>query len=195
MTEHDETFGSPRPPVALGCAFMVTVLVVLFIVGACVTVYLDSGANTGEMELDDARAYAPQSYQYVGERNYFIVRLPDRSFVALSDLDAANRANSQRRCRVQAVPPDDPASAELLALHARRISSQASGWTLVFRETCNGAVYDAAGVRLDQDGRNLDRYPASISPEGNLVVDVSKRECSRRQESNVYRVVECSGER
>lgn len=191
MTESDE-YVSARPPVALGCAFMVTALVALFIVGACVTIYLDSGANTGEMVLDDARAYAEGSYQYVGERNYFVVRLPDSSFVALSDLDAANRATPERRCRVQAVPPDDPANGAIIAEYGQRISSQAGGWTLVFRETCNGAIYDAAGIRIDRDGRNLDRYPASVNPQGRLVVDVSTRECSSREGSNVYRPVECS---
>ena len=75
MTEPEE-YVSARPPVALGCAFMVTVLVALFVVGACITVYLDSGADTGEMVLNDARAYADGSYQYIGDRNYFVVRLP-----------------------------------------------------------------------------------------------------------------------
>jgi len=190
--EPQDEYVSPRPPVALGCAFMVTVVVVLFIIGACVTTYLDSGANTGEMVLNDARAYADGSYTYVGERNYFVVRLPDSSFVALSDLDAANRATPERRCRVQAVPPEDPGNTALIEAYGRRISSQAGGWTLVFRETCNGAVYDAAGIRIDRDGRNLDRFPASVDPDGKLVVDVSERECSERDGSNVARSVSCS---
>ncbi len=191
MTEAEE-YTSPRPPVALGCAFMMMALVALFIVGACVTVYLDSGANTGEMVLDDARAYGVGSYQYVGERNYFVVRLPDSSFVALSDLDAANRATPERRCRVQAVPPDDPANEAIVDAYGRRISSQAGGWTLVFRETCNGAIYDAAGIRIDRDGRNLDRFPSSINPDGMLVVDVSVRECSSREGGNLFRASDCS---
>ena len=190
MTEPEE-YVSARPPVALGCAFMVTVLVALFVVGACITVYLDSGADTGEMVLNDARAYADASYQYVGDRNYFVVRLPDSSFVALSDLDAANRATPARRCRVQPVPPEDPANGAIVAEYGQRISSQAGGWTLVFRETCNGALYDAAGIRLDRDGRNLDRFPASVDEDGRLVVDVSERECSTRESANTYRLVGC----
>ena len=156
------------------------------------TVYLDSGANTGEMVLNDARAYADGSYEYVGERNYFVVRLPDSSFVALSDLDAANRATPDRRCRVQAVPPEDPGNAALIEAYGRRITPQAGGWNLVFRETCNGAVYDAAGIRLDRDGRNLDRFPASVDPEGRLVVDVSERECTERNGTNTFRSAACS---
>ena len=190
--EPQDEYVSPRPPVALGCAFMVTVVVVLFIIGACVTTYLDSGANTGEMVLNDARAYADGSFTYVGERNYFVVRLPDSSFVALSDLDAANRATPERRCRVQAVPPEDPGNGALIEAYGRRISSQAGGWALVFRETCNGAVYDAAGIRIDRDGRNLDRFPASVDPDGKLVVDVSERECSERDGSSLARSVTCS---
>ncbi len=192
MNEPGEAFGPARPPVALGCALMVTIVVALFVVGACVTVYLDSGADTGEMVLDDADAYAAASYQYVGSRNYFVVRLPDASFVALSDLDAANRANAQRRCRVQAVPPEDPANAPLIEQFGNRISVQSGGWDLVFRETCNGAIYDAAGIRIDRDGRNLDRYPASVSSNGNLIVDVSTRECTERQAASLTRTVPCS---
>ncbi len=192
MNEAGETFEPARPPVALGCAFMVTIVVALFVVGACVTIYLDSGAETGQMVLDDTDAYAAASYQYVGSRNYFVVRLPDASFVALSDLDAANRANSQRRCRVQPVPPEDPANAALIRQFGNRISTQAGGWNLLFRESCNGAIYDAAGTRIDRDGRNLDRYPASVSSDGNLIVDVSKRECTERQAATLSRTVPCS---
>ena len=192
MTLDDDGITSPRPPVVLGCGLMITAVVALFVVGACLTIYLDSGANTGEMVLEDARAYAFGSYEYVGARNYFIVRLPDGAFLALADLDAANRATPERRCRVQAVPAGDPAHAALLELHGRRISTFTGGWTLMFRESCNGAVYDAAGIRLDRDGRNLDRFPVSVNPERRLVVDVSARECSLRQAASYLRSTSCA---
>lgn len=178
--EHDD-LPSPRPPVFLGCFTALAVLVFLFGIGSCLVVYWESGADTGDIRLELAEAYAPGTVQYVGQRNLYVARLLDGSFLALADLDAANRANPARRCRVHPVPPGDPALPGLVDRYKERMSGAAPGSTLLFREDCNGALYDFTGVRLDADGPNLDRYPTSIDPSGYLIVNVSERQCSSRE--------------
>ncbi len=178
--EHDD-LPSPRPPVFLGCFTALAVLVFVFGVGSCFVVFWESGADTGRVRLELAEAYAPGTIQYVGQRNLYVARLLDGTFLAFADLDAANRANPARRCRVQPVPAPDPARPSLLDRYRDRLSPAARGSTLLLREDCNGALYDFTGTRLDADGPNLDRYPTAIDPSGYLVVDISQRQCSSRE--------------
>ncbi|WBL34854.1 hypothetical protein O0235_08605 [Tepidiforma flava] len=188
--EHDD-LPSPRPPVFLGCFTALAVLVFLFGIGSCLVVYWESGADTGDIRLELAEAYAPGTVQYVSQRNLYVARLLDGSFLALADLDAANRANPARRCRVHPVPSADPALPGLVDRYKERMSSAARGSTLLFREDCNGALYDFTGVRLDADGPNLDRYPTSIDPAGYLIVNVSERQCSSREGARTAVPREC----
>lgn len=178
--EHDD-LPSPRPPVFLGCFTALAMVVLAFGIGSCLVVYWESGADTGEVRLELAEAYGRGTVQFVGEQNLYVARLLDGSFLALADLDAANRANPARRCRVYPIPAADPALPTLVARYADRMSAAARGSTLLFREDCNGAIYDFTGVRLDADGPNLDRYPATIDSAGYLVVDTSRRECTSRE--------------
>jgi hypothetical protein len=182
MTEHDD-LPSPRPPVLLGCVTALAALVFLFGIGSCLVVYWESGADTGKVRLELAEAYGPGTVQFVGAHNLYIARLPGGAFLALADLDAANRANPARRCRVYPIPAADPALPALLDRYRGRLSTEARGSTLIFREDCNGALYDFTGIRLDADGPNLDRYPTSIDTDGYLVVDTSRRTCTVRSGS------------
>lgn len=165
-------------PKALGCAALLAVLVFLGFGALFVVIFLQSGANTGELELKEAEAYARGSYEFVGERNFFIVRLADGSFLALSDLDAANRAAEGRRCRVAPIATTDPTLPGLLERYRAQLDGQAEGVTLLFREDCNGALYSVLGERLDAATANLDRYDVTINERGRVVVDVSRRHCS-----------------
>lgn len=180
-----------RPPVALGCFFAAAVVVVAVLVVAFGIVFLESGADTGKLELQPAEAYAPGYVEYIGDENVFIVRLLNGEFLALSDLDAANRAAQSRRCRVALTAINDPAIGIPIATLQGRISAGATGSSSVFREACLGAVYDLTGARLTGDGRNLDRHPVSIDSSGRLVVDVSERECSVRSGTSTSEAVAC----
>ncbi len=153
--------------------------------------FLESGANAGELLLEPADAYAPGAVEFVGARNFYLVRLVDGSFLALSDLDAANRANAARRCRVAPVQAADPQLPSLLERHAGKTSAPAAGATLLFREECNKAVYDVTGLRLDADAANLDRYPVSVDESGRVVVDVSKRTCTVRSGERPFVAAPC----
>ncbi len=191
MADSADGVSAPGRPILLGCVAVVAVAVflvagVVFFVG-----FLESGSSTGEVVLRDARSYAPGSVARVAERGFFIVRLGDGSYLALVDLDAANRAASDRRCKVAQVPLDDPALVGILERYGARRAPDATALALVFRETCNGALYDAAGTRLDRDDRNLDRYDVSVNDEGLLVVNTARRSCSERTPDEVLVEVEC----
>ena len=170
-----------RPPVALGCTFAVAAVVFIGIAVTLLIVFLESGANEGKVVLEDARAYANGSVEYVAKSNFYLVRLQDGTFLALSDLDAANRASAQRRCRVAPLSTADPALPGLVAKYAARMSPGAAGSTLLFREDCNLALYDFTGTRLDADGPNLDRLAITLTGDGKLSVNVTKRTCTRRE--------------
>lgn len=189
----NEGVENARPPVFLGCFTALAFLVLVFGLGAFLIVFLESGADTGRVRLEEADAYAPGTVDFVGEENLYLVRLPGGDFLALSDLDAANRARPERRCRVAPMAMTDARLPGLLERYAGRMSAAAAGTTLIFREECGGATYDVTGLRLDAEGRNLDRYPVSIDATGHVVVDTSKRECSERRETSQYVGVKCSG--
>ena len=186
-----ETPAGPRPPVALGCLGVVAFLAILVVLGFAAVGFFESGANSGELVLAPADSYANGSVEFVAERNIYVVRLADGSFVALSDLDAANRASKQRRCRVARIPLADPQLPALLTAYAGRMSAMAAGTTLLFREDCNSATYDVTGVRLDSEAPNLERHPVAINSAGNVTVDVSKRLCTRRDGANPLAPIAC----
>lgn len=190
MTDYPQDQAAPRP-VFMGCALaLVSVVAAVALIGGCI-VFAESGANDGTVTLRDARSYAPGSIEYSGEGNFFIVRTLDGAFVILSDLDAANRANQAQRCRVSRVGADDPAIAGLLNQYRSRISPEAGGATSLFRETCNNAVYDFLGIRLDQDGPNLDRLSSAVNDRRLLVVDTRGRTCTERTAESMSREVDC----
>lgn len=180
-----------RRPVAMGCTLtLLSLVLAVAFVGGCIA-FAESGADDGKTVLRDADSYDYDTIEFVGERNLFVARTAAGELFAYADLDAANRASSVRQCRAQVVHPADPANARLQTSLAGRFSAEAGGSKILLREACNDAVYDAAGVRLDQDGRNLDRFTVSIDRQNRVVVDVSKRMCSAREEQTLRVKVSC----
>ena len=175
----------------LGCFLAVAALVAVILFGAFAVKFLESGANDGKVRLNVPDAYAIGSVEFIGSNNFFIVRLRDASFLALSDLDAANRANQARRCRVGLADVADPSLGVAAEVLEAKMTGAATGARAVFRETCNGAIYDIAGARLTGDGSNLDRYPISIAADGHLVVDTSRRQCSSREGKSEFAEHSC----
>lgn len=166
-------------------------MVVLGGIAAFAVIFLESGADTGNVRLDIPEAYAPGAAEYIGASNFYLVRLRDGSFLALSDLDAANHANQSHRCRVQLTP----INAASLGVPVERLrgqaSPQAAGANVVLTESCNGAIYDITGLRLDSPGRNLDLHPVSIGKDGHVMVNVRTRECSERTADSTVAMVDC----
>jgi len=150
-------------------------------------VFLESGANTGEVRLEVEDAYAPGEATFLPTENIFLVRLPGGDFIAVSDLDAANRASQGSRCRVALVPAESANAADLVS----RMSPEAAGALDVFRETCFGTIYDLAGIRIDGDGRNLDRHPVEVGADGHVRIDTSERTCSVRRANSLSAPVTC----
>ena len=87
-----------RPPILLGCSAALALLVaVVVLAGACV-VFLESGADDGQVVLEPEDAYPPGSITRVVSGGFYVVNLRDEGLFALSDIDAPNRASSSRRC-------------------------------------------------------------------------------------------------
>lgn len=180
-----------RPPVALGCTAIVAAALLSAFAIALFLIFIQSGAAGGLAVLNPPAAYPPGSMQYISEHNFYLSRLPDGSFVALSDLDSSNRANPQHRCRVARIDTTDPALPELVAQYASRMSPQAAGSTTLLREDCYGGLYDITGVRLNGDGPNLDRLAVDVNGSGKLEVNYTKRTCSQRDGANVFSSIAC----
>jgi hypothetical protein len=180
-----------KPPVLLGCGLFLGVIAVLVVAVVGFVVFLDSGSATGKVTLDRAAAYAEGSVERFPERGFYLVRLRD-DILALVDIDAANRLAQGRRCRVAPIAPADPALPGILERYRRSFSPPAAGSPIVFREDCNGALYDVAGMRLDGEGPNLDRYPVEVNEAGFVVVDTAKRSCSERDGAEHFAAVACS---
>ncbi len=181
---------SVRPPVLLGCAGAVFVVVLVAFAAVFLAGFLESGADSGKQTLNPVASYTPGTVVYVADRNFFVVRDRDGSFLALSDLDAANRA-SATKCRVVQMAASDPLLPELLAQYGPRMSPKAAGSTFLFRESCNRAVYDFTGLRLDAEGPNLDRLAVGIDGSKRLTVDVTKRTCTQRSGAEPFAPMTC----
>lgn len=180
-----------RPPVALGCFAAIAAVVVLGAIVVFLAIFLESGADDGKVQLEVPEAYAEGSVEFVGEKNFFLVRLQDGSFLAVSDLDAANRANQARRCRVQLTALREASVASNADQLRARMTPGAAGAEAVLVESCNGRTYDIAGAILDGEGPNLDRFPVSIDGAGRLRVDASTRECSHRTATAPFATIDC----
>jgi len=180
-----------RPPVALGCTAAAAAVGLVVIAVVLAVAFLDSGADNGEAVLEPAETYARGSVTRVADRGIYLVRLLDGSFLALGDLDAANRATAGTRCRVAPIASDAPELPGLLARYQSAFAPQAAGASLIFREECNGALYDATGVRLGAAAPNLDRFPVVVNGQGRVAVNLARRECTQRVETNQYANVAC----
>jgi hypothetical protein len=184
--------GLPRPPVALGCFGILAAILVVGLGLGLLVVFLESGSDDGHVRLDVLEAYAPGSVTRFAESGFYLVRLAGGDLLALSDLDAANRARTDGRCRVGTIGPADPEQPALMARYAASFSPSAEGTAFFFREDCLAAVYDVSGLRLDGPGRNLDRHPVEIDDEGHVVVNVARRTCSARDGAELFAATECT---
>lgn len=167
-----------RPPVLLGCtAALAVLLAVVVLAGACIT-FLESGADDGKVVLERSGVYPPDSITRVPSRGIYVVHLPGEGIFAISDIDAANRQSPGRRCRAEQIAPSDPAYAAARAAYEARFSPAALLAPIVLRETCNGALFDGSGTRVDRDGPNLDRFAVVIDEQDRVVVDTARRTCT-----------------
>lgn len=182
----------PRAPGAAGCLLALATALSVVVGVAFVLMFLDSGADRGLITLLDRQAYPPGTVSHEPASGFFLVSLGD-DLLAIVDIDAANRTQSGRQCRIRSVSPGEPQAVVLVARYGSRFSPEARGTTVVLTEDCNFAAYDIAGTRLDEDGPNLDRLGVSLDERGRVVVDTQDRECTERAESELRLPRDCPG--
>jgi len=187
----NEAVPAPRPSLLLGCGVGLAILVMVVIVGGACIVFAESGSDAGSVTMENIAVYPPGSISRRADRGFYVVGLPGGGVVAFSDLDAANRTAEGRRCRVSLMEGDDPAHALAIEEFGERLSPESGGTPLLLREECNGALYDVAGIRIDADGRNLDRYRVDLDDAERLVVFTASRTCSERKGREFALDVDC----
>jgi hypothetical protein len=170
---------------------MVAGLVALGFVAAFLIQYIESGADDGTVTLRVAESYGERTFEYIGEENFYLVRQTGGAFVALSDLDAANQLAEGRRCRAVQVRDGDPRFRALDDRYGTRLSAEARGWRIFLQESCNAAVYDISGMRLDGEGPNLERLAVTFDERGFVVVDTRDRTCTERLGPREFVVSSC----
>ncbi len=179
-----------RPPVALGCTLAAAGVGFVVFVAVLAIVFLESGSDDGSQTLDAIGAYPAGSITRVADRGFYIVRLPAGRLIALSDLDAPNRA-AARRCRVAPIALEDPILPGLLSRVARSMNPEVAGTTTLLSEACNQALYDISGLHLGGDGPNLDRLAVDLDKTGHVVVRTSRRTCTERSGRDLFLAATC----
>lgn len=182
-----------RPPVGLGCGAAVAMVVLAIVAVGFFVVFLGGGTSSDVITLAPAATYAPGTVTYDGEHNIYVARLAKAGFVILGDMDRANRESTTRKCRVQPMSSDDKELVPLTQQYSARMSPEAQSTTFLFKEACNGAIYDITGVRLDADGPNLPRYSSTVDASGKLEVDLKSRRCTQWEGAdNPFAPIECA---
>jgi hypothetical protein len=177
--------------VALGCVGALAVAGLTVFIVVIGIQFAESGADTGRTVLDVPEAYARPSVTRVGDRQVWLVRTRSGRFFALADLDAANREAAGRKCRVNPIADTNSELVPLLQEYVGALSGPAAETPLLFREDCKSALYDAAGVRLDGPGPNLDRYETSVDEQGRLIFEAGKRVCTAREDGDAFALRKC----
>lgn len=157
-----------------GCALRVfVVLAVLTAIGLAIGFAFDN--DNANIPTDDVNAGPAENYlrgdvSYLGTEHVYIVRLEDGTLLAIYDL-SPKQQELNSGCRLAF---DERAQLGTL--------EQLPGFEGAFVEECDGAraVWRADGMRAFGSGYgNLDQFPTSTNDQGELIIDTSKRSCTR----------------
>lgn len=119
--------------------------------------------------------FEPGTASYFRLEHLYVLRMQDGALLALYDLGPRMQARVNRgdetalECRVEFVEDED---------NLTRLGDPPPGFEdRVFREPCDGSVWDAAGRHLfGPASGDLDRFPLGVV-DGVVRVDVSERRC------------------
>jgi hypothetical protein len=132
----------------------------------------DPGAGGGgAFNAGPAESYQRADISHLEQQHVFVVRLPDGEFIALYD-KSAKQQEINSNCRVQW-----EANANLGGA-----VQPLPGFNGAFAETCEGTrgVWRADGLRAYGAGYgNLDRFSTEVDRNGDLIIDLSDRTCTR----------------
>ncbi len=124
-----------------------------------------------DLNAGPAEEYAPSDLTQDEFDHIFIVRLADGSFVVLYDRSTKQQEQGRSDCRIQ--------YSELVTLGGM---PQLEGFTGALVEECDGllAVWRVDGAFASGAGYgDLDRYESSTNGDGNLIIDLGSRTCTR----------------
>jgi hypothetical protein len=110
----------------------------------------------GPVDLGNIEGYQPGSVVYRSTDHLFIVRQPDGTVLALSDLDPHNPPG-RSSCRVT-FRPDLAQTGEVGRLF----------------DGCTGSMYDLGGHGLSGDGLDLKQIPIQRKQDGGLQVEPAR---------------------
>jgi hypothetical protein len=125
----------PLRPVVI-VAVILLAIVAGYLGYACV--HSSSGSSTF---TDQVNHYAPGSVTYIAPARTYIARQPDGSFLALSEIEAA-QADRVAGCVIR-YRPDLSAGSE----------------TGIFRDDCHGVVFNREGLPIDGASPPMQRHP------------------------------------
>ena len=133
----------------------------------------DPGAGGGSASFNAGRAesYVPADVNHLEQEHVYVVRLPDGEFMAFYD-KSPKQQEINSNCRVRWEE-----NANLGGL-----VEQLPGFNGAFAETCEGTrgVWRADGLRAYGAGYgNLDRFRTEVDANGDLIIDLSERTCTR----------------
>jgi hypothetical protein len=156
--------------VALGIVAVFGLLMAATFLGSLIFGDTDLREEPSTLNAGTAEEYAPSDLTYFDLDHIYIVRKADGSFLAL--YDRSTRAQElDRDCRVRFDETLEPVPLE-----------QLSGFRGAFVEDCDGGrtVWRVDGQLASGSGwANLDRLNTSVDADGNLIVDITQRTCTR----------------
>jgi hypothetical protein len=130
-----------------------------------------SSGGTRAFNAGTAENYLRGEVSHLEQQHVFVVRLEDGSFIALYD-KSPKQQEIDSGCRVRW---EDNAN-------LGGVIGQLAGFNGAFAETCEGTrgVWRADGERAYGAGYgDLDRFPAQVDVNGDLLIDLSSRTCTR----------------
>jgi hypothetical protein len=151
-------------------AVVIGVILVGVTIAGALLIGGEGPARVTSVNAGVADQYARSDVSYLSSDHVFVSRLADGSFIALYDRSSKEQ-ELDRGCRVSFDEAQQPQPLE-----------QLEGFRGAFVEQCNEevTVWRADGKLASGVGYgDLDRFRTSIDANGDLIVDITQRSCTR----------------
>lgn len=154
IDEEDEELNEPG---TVSLRVVVALLVLLVLAAAGIFIHSCSQSTASASVFSDQIShYAPGSVTYLANARSYLVRANDGSFLALSEVEAAE-ADRVAGCLIRYRPV-----------------SSANAQAGVFRDDCHGTLFNSQGIAVSGDAPPMQRHPTVVSAK---MVSVQLRVC------------------